>query len=82
VTTIPYYQALQLGSEISEGRKIDPRRNAVFVGLSEALLADRKDSFYNVFSQVNGLFISGVEIMASAWSNIMEDTPVKSARLL
>ncbi|UCG66968.1 MAG: SpoIIE family protein phosphatase, partial [Deltaproteobacteria bacterium] len=50
---------------------------AVFVGLSEVLLADRKDSFYTVFSQAGGIFISGVEIAATAFSNILEDTPVK-----
>ena len=47
------------------------------MGLSEALLADRKDSFYTVFSQADGIFISGVEIAATALSNIIEDTPVK-----
>ncbi len=79
VTTIPYYQALQLGNGTAEGRQPDLKGKAVFVGLSEQLLADRKDSFYTVFSQANGLFISGVEIMASAWSNIMDDTPVRPA---
>jgi serine phosphatase RsbU (regulator of sigma subunit) len=52
------------------------------VGLSEILLADRKDSFYTVFSQANGIFISGVEIAATAFSNIIEDTPVKPVSLL
>ncbi|MBW2670672.1 MAG: SpoIIE family protein phosphatase, partial [Deltaproteobacteria bacterium] len=46
---------------------------------SEIILADRKDSFYTVFSQANGIFVSGVEIAATAWSNIMDDTPVKPA---
>jgi adenylate cyclase len=49
---------------------------AVFVGLSEVLLAERKDSFYTVFSEANGLFLSGVEIMATAFSNLLEDRPV------
>jgi serine phosphatase RsbU (regulator of sigma subunit) len=53
----------------------------VFVGLSEILLAERKDSFYTVFSQANGIFISGVEIAATAFSNIIEDTPVKPISL-
>jgi serine phosphatase RsbU (regulator of sigma subunit) len=51
------------------------------VGLSERLLADRKDSFYTVFSQADGIFISGVEIAATAFSNIIEDTPVKPVGL-
>ena len=82
VTTIPYYQALQLGKGRLKARQPDLKGKAVFVGLSEQLLADRKDSFYTVFSQANGLFISGVEIMASAWSNIMDDTPCETRRLI
>jgi adenylate cyclase len=49
---------------------------AVFVGLSEILLAERKDSFYTVFSQGNGVFIGGVEIAASAFLNILGDATI------
>jgi serine phosphatase RsbU (regulator of sigma subunit) len=59
----------------------DLKGKAVLVGLSEILLADRKDSFYTVFSQANGIFISGVEIAATALSNIIEDTSVKPVGL-
>ena len=79
VATIPYYQALQLGEGEAEGKLPDLKDKAVFVGLSEIILADRKDSFYTVFSQANGIFVSGVEIAATAWSNIIDDTPVKPA---
>jgi len=77
ITTIPYHQALQLRDGRVGDNQIDLKGKAVFVGLSEILLADRKDSFYTVFSQANGIFISGVEIAATAFSNIIEDTPVK-----
>ena len=80
ITTIPFHQALQLGDG-EVGRQYDLKGKAVFVGLSEALLADRKDSFYTVFSQADGLFISGVEIAATALSNIIEDTPVRPVGL-
>src|SRR5262245_10753322 len=77
ITTLPYYQALQLG-ENTEGRKtIDLKDKAIFVGLSERLLAERKDSFYTVFSQSNGLFIGGVEIAATAFLNMLHDSPVR-----
>jgi adenylate cyclase len=77
VTTIPYHQALGL-SEVAVGdKRIDLTGKAVFVGLSEVLLAERKDSFYTVFSRPNGTFISGVEIAATAFSNLLVDTPVK-----
>jgi adenylate cyclase len=77
ITTIPYYQALELNDSADRGTPINLKGKAVFVGLSEKLLAERKDSFYTVFSQANGVFISGVEIAATAFSNLLEDSPVK-----
>lgn len=74
IRTIPYYKLLM--PEKNEER-IDLRDKAVFVGLSEVLLAERKDSFYTVFSRANGTFIGGVEIAATAFSNLLTDTPVK-----
>jgi serine phosphatase RsbU (regulator of sigma subunit) len=81
ITTIPFHEALQMHDGMVGDKKYDLKGKAVFVGLSEALLADRKDSFYTVFSQANGIFISGVEIAATALSNIIEDTPVKPVGL-
>ena len=74
IPTIRYDQALQIGKEA--GPSFDVKGKAVFVGLSEILLAERKDSFYTVFSQANGVFIGGVEIAASAFLNILDDTAV------
>ncbi len=74
VTTIPYHQALKIGTKSGAG--LDVKGKAVFVGLSEVLLAERKDSFYTVFSQGNGVFIGGVEIAASAFLNILDDTTI------
>jgi adenylate cyclase len=81
IPTIPYYQALQLRNGAAGDKLIDLKGKAVFVGLSEVLLADRKDSFYTVFSQANGIFISGVEIAATAFSNLLDDAPVRRFRL-
>ena len=77
ITTIPYHRALQLGQDSQGAPDIDLTGKAVFVGLSEVLLAERKDSFYTVYSQANGVFISGVEIAATALANIIEDKPVR-----
>jgi adenylate cyclase len=81
VTTIPYYKALKLREGVVGDSGIDFTGKAVFVGLSEVLLAERKDSFYTVFSRPNGTFISGVEIAATAFSNLLVDTPVKPISL-
>ena len=77
VPTLPYYQALQLRNGKVGDKKIDLKDKVVFVGLSEVLLAERKDSFYTVFSQANGVFIGGVEIAATAFSNLMENKSLK-----
>jgi adenylate cyclase len=77
VTTVPYYRALRLAEDSANGKQIDLNGKAVFVGLSEILLTERQDSFYTVFSRPNGVFISGVEIAATAFANLLEDGAVK-----
>lgn len=79
IPTIPYHQALQIGTE--SGPAFDVKGKAVFVGFSEILLTERKDSFYTVFSQGNGVFIGGVEIAASAFLNILDDTTIEPISL-
>ena len=76
ITTVPYHEALGIRDGAVRARKVDLKGKAVFVGLSEAMLAERKDSFYTVFSQANGIFIGGVEISATSFSNMLEGTPV------
>jgi adenylate cyclase len=77
VDTVPFHQALQLDEGPGAGKALDLKGKAVFVGFSEILLTERLDSFYTVFSQANGVFISGVEIAATAFSNLLNDVAVK-----
>jgi adenylate cyclase len=77
IDTIPFYQALQLAKSSDSVKEIDFKGKAVFVGLSEIFLAEKGDTFHTVFSQANGVFISGVEIAATAFSNLLEDRPIK-----
>jgi serine phosphatase RsbU (regulator of sigma subunit)/CHASE2 domain-containing sensor protein len=81
VKTIPYYQALQIKDGMYDGRPLELENKVVFVGLSEILLADRKDSFYTVYSTADGIFVSGVEIMASVFANIRDAEQVKPVGL-
>ncbi|MEN8245169.1 MAG: SpoIIE family protein phosphatase [Thermodesulfobacteriota bacterium] len=81
IFTIPYHQALKIGQPGEGAPQVDLAGKAVFVGLSEVLLAERKDSFYTVYSQANGVFISGVEIAATAMANILQDTPIKPVNI-
>ena len=77
LTTVPFYQVLEPRKSSVGDKQIDFKGKAVFVGLSEILLSETADSFHTVFSQANGVFISGVEIAATAFSNLLEDTPIK-----
>jgi adenylate cyclase len=53
------------------------RNAAVFVGVSEDLRPEHQDTFYTVFSQPNGKDLSGVEIAATAFANLLEDKTVQ-----
>ena len=76
--TIPYYQVLESKEDPLRARKpVDVKGKAVFVGLSEGLRRAQKDGFYTAFSQANGLDISGVEMAATAFSNLLADQPVR-----
>ena len=78
IETVSYHQLLQYHekSVVNQGQP-DLRGKAVFVGLSENLRLEQKDGFYTVFSQSSGVDISGVEIAASAFANLLEDKPVQ-----
>ena len=80
VPTIHYDQALKIGSP--DGPNVDLKDKVVFVGLSEVLLAERKDSFYTVFSKANGVFIGGVEIAATALLNILDGKAIQPLNVL
>ena len=73
--TLPFHQVLQ-SDESPGGMPINFNGKAVFVGLSEIALTERKDSFYTTFSRTDGVFLSGVEIAATAFANLLQNTPV------
>ena len=65
LTTLPYWRVLE-----NDGLP-DLRDRAVFVGFSELLQPEQRDGFYTAFSQKSGLDISGVEIAATAFANLL-----------
>ncbi|MBW2680906.1 MAG: adenylate/guanylate cyclase domain-containing protein [Deltaproteobacteria bacterium] len=78
IETIPYYHLTHYPNKSNISLPhLDLKGKAVFVGLSEGLRPEQKDGFYSVFSQSNGIDISGVEIAASAFANLLEDKPVQ-----
>lgn len=83
IPTIPYSAVLSsLEGEGRGGRGFDFRGKAVFVGLSESSQMDQKDGFPTVFTDARGLDLSGVEIAATAFANLLSGRPVKPLGLL
>jgi adenylate cyclase len=78
LTTIPYDRVLrsQRGASASV-EPLDVRGKAVFVGFSEYPWSGKQDGFYTIFSQQDGSDISGVEMAATAFANLVEDRPVR-----
>ena len=78
IPTIPYYQVLEpQGKETPKQKQFDFSGKAVFVGLSDRSPLDQKDGFNTVFSEKSGLDLSGVEIAATAFANLLEDRPIR-----
>ncbi len=77
ITTVPYYEVLQLQEKTAAKNQFDFDGKAVFVGSSENFQFEQKDGYYTVFTQSSGLDISGVEIAATAFANLLEAMPVR-----
>jgi len=78
ITTVPYYRALQSQEKVFPDQKqIDFSGKAVFIGSSEIVQPEQRDGYYTVFSQASGVDISGVEIAATAFANLLENMPVQ-----
>ncbi len=75
IPTIPYDRAL---ADLAPGSgSLDVRGKAVFVGLSAHTGVEQRDGVNTVFSDPNGLDLSGVEVAATAFGNILEGRAVE-----
>ncbi len=78
IPTISYCQVLyQLEHPASQRTPVDFKGKAVFIGHSERVLPNLKDGFYTAFSHPSGVDISGVEMTATAFANLLEDKPIQ-----
>jgi len=76
--TITFSSVIKLAqSPATDENMVDLKDKAVFIGLSEPNQLERVDTFYTPFSQANGVDISGVEIAATAFANLLEDLTVQ-----
>jgi adenylate cyclase len=64
VPTVPY-------DRILGARDLDVAGKMVFVGFAETHQPEQQDDFYSVFSQRTGVNLSGVEVGATAFANLL-----------
>ncbi|MCB1984287.1 MAG: adenylate/guanylate cyclase domain-containing protein [Burkholderiales bacterium] len=83
IKTIPYYQFLTPSAgnnELSHTALEQVRNKVVFIGLSATTQSENeiiRDAYHSVFTDPEGVKISGVEIAATAFANLLENKPVR-----
>lgn len=78
IHTVPYYRVLEGRlDDRSRAAPVNLEGKAVFVGFSEKRWLEQKDGFHTVFSLPEGLDLSGVEIAATAFANLLEGRSIK-----
>jgi adenylate cyclase len=79
ITNIPYHAFLSEDSRFTEA-DLDLTGKTVFIGYSDLYNPGQVDGFYTVFTQrasEGGVDLSGVEIMATAFANLLTDRSVR-----
>ncbi len=72
ITTIPYQRLLKGDTELLNSLS----GKAVFIGYAGDYQPKQRDGFYTVFTQKSGLDLSGVEIAATAFANLLYDETI------
>ncbi len=70
IRTIPYHRLLNADGDTLKQWAINGA--IVFIGLTDSYWPQAKDGLYTVFSQPSGVDLSGVEIAATAFANLLE----------
>lgn len=79
IQTIPYQTVMKAVAGEANAPKLDLHGKTVFVGFSDLYDPGHPDRFYTVFTSEDGVDLSGVEIAATAFGNLLTD---RSIRLL
>ncbi len=77
IRTIPYYAVLSGDNPSDSKNELGLSGKVIFVGASELLRAEQKDDFHTVFSREDGVDLSGVEIAATAFANLLTDRTLR-----
>lgn len=73
IATIPYHAVIKGSDPNVAAEMLDFRNKVVFVGYSDLFDPGQPDRFYTVFTRDDGVDLSGVEIAATGFSNLLSD---------
>ncbi len=76
VRTVPYHEVLSAQATADPGL-LRLQGKAVFVGVSDDGRPEQRDGFHTVFSSQAGVDLSGAEIAATAFANLLNDQHVR-----
>ncbi|MDH3980266.1 MAG: adenylate/guanylate cyclase domain-containing protein [Gammaproteobacteria bacterium] len=82
IPNIPYNAVLGSDATRVPAEALDFTGKVVFVGLSDLYDPGQPDRFYTVFTNEDGVDLSGVEIAATAFSNLLTDSNIRPVGLL
>ncbi len=77
LTTYSFHQIISTNLEDKEQLREMIKDSVVFIGAARTTWSEQKDGFYTVYSQPDGLDLSGVELLATVFLNLFEDKPLK-----
>jgi adenylate cyclase len=77
ILTVPYHAVLAGGDPNVSPDALDFRGKVVFVGYSDLFDPGQPDRFYTVFTRDDGVDLSGVEIAATAFANLLTDRSLR-----
>jgi len=78
IPTVLYQTLIQTEGSDEPAGGIDLRGKVVFVGFSDLFDPGQPDRFYTVFTRDDGVDLSGVEIAATAFGNLLTDRSLKT----
>lgn len=77
IPTVPYHDVIGREAGSAGSSTFDFRGRTVFVGFSDLYDPGHPDRFYTVFTNEDGVDLSGVEIAATAFANLLTDRSLK-----
>lgn len=82
IATVPYYVAVGDSKDDVGTRLPDLKGKVVFIGFSDLYDPGQPDRFFTVFTNDDGVDLSGVEIAATAFGNLLTDKAIRTYGIL